>query len=275
MRFDPGFAPAKVNLTLHVTGQRADGYHLLDSLVVFADVGDYLGVDPSDELTLSVTGPMAHGVPTAGSNLVIKAAQFLTVTGTGHLTLDKNLPSAAGIGGGSSDAAAALRVLSAHWGQRIPKGAEALGADVPVCLSPVAQRMSGIGELLSPVLGLPKLPAVLVNPGVDVPTGAVFSALATKTNAPMPYVIPAFRRVQDCVEWLSQERNDLEAPAIENVPMIQVTLDALAASGAILARMSGSGATCFGIYPTLDAADCAASQLSLNPNWWVAPTVLT
>ena len=275
MRFDPGFAPAKVNLTLHVTGQRDDGYHLLDSLVVFADVGDHIRVEPAEDLLLSVTGPMADGVPTDGTNLVLKAARFLAANGAGHLNLEKHLPSAAGIGGGSSDAAAALRVLSVHWAQHIPQGAEALGADVPVCLSPVAQRMSGIGEILSPVLGLPKLPAVLVNPRVDVPTRAVFAALATKKNAPMPDVIPAFRRVQDCCDWLSQERNDLEAPAIENVPAIQGTLDALMASGAILARMSGSGATCFGIYPTLDAADCAASELSLNPNWWVAPTVLT
>ncbi len=272
---DLGFAPAKVNLTLHVTGKRADGYHLLDSLVAFADVGDHLRYDPADTLGLTVEGPMAAGVPTDGSNLVLKAAQFLNASGRGHLTLHKNLPAAAGIGGGSSDAAAALRVLAHEWGMAVPDDVSALGADVPVCLDPRAQRMTGVGEVVRPAPGLCPLPAVLVNPGVDVPTPAVFGALDGANAAPMVDDLPILRTPRMAIEWLATCRNDLEAPAKQVAPIITDVLDALVASGAKLVRMSGSGATCFGLFDTITAADCAAADLSHNPNWWVAPTVLS
>ncbi len=272
---DPGFAPAKVNLSLHVTGQRSDGYHLLDSVVAFADVGDHVRFDPADTLGLSVEGPMAHGVPVDDRNSVLRAARWLNARGRGRLTLHKSLPAAAGIGGGSSDAAAALRVLSGAWGRDIPPGVEALGADVPVCMAPSAQRMQGLGDRVSPLPGLCPLPAVLVNPGVGVSTPAVFAALATKTNAPMVDDIPALPTPRAAMDWLGTCRNDLEAPALQTAPVIAQVLDALAASGAGLVRMSGSGATCFGLFDTVAAADCAAADLSHNPNWWVVPTVLS
>jgi len=272
---DPGFAPAKVNLTLHVTGKRADGYHLLDSLVAFADVGDHLRYDPADHLGLSVEGPMAAGVPVDDSNLVMKAGRWLNASGRGHLTLHKALPAAAGIGGGSSDAAAALRLLSREWGMDVPQGVAALGADVPVCMTPTAQRMSGVGEIVSPAPGLCPLPAVLVNPGVDVSTPQVFAALGRADNPGMMNDLPILRNPRVAIEWLGTCRNDLETPALELAPVIAEVLDALAASGAKLVRMSGSGATCLGLFETIDAADCAAADLSHNPNWWVTPTILS
>lgn len=275
MTGDPGFAPAKVNLALHVTGQGADGYHQLDSLVMFADVGDRVQVEPADTLGLSVTGPMSAGVPTDETNLVLKAAKWLHPTGRAHLTLQKFLPAAAGIGGGSSDAAAALRILSEFWGRPIPHGSQILGADVPVCLAPTAQRMSGIGEETVPVKGICSIPAVLVNPNIPVSTPDVFAALTNKTNAPLPSDLPILRRPQVAIEWVEQQRNDLQPAAINVVPEISNVLDALERAGAGVARMSGSGATCFGLFASQDAADCAAAELSLNANWWVQPTLLS
>ncbi len=274
MKTDAEFAPAKINLTLHVTGQRADGYHELDSLVAFADVGDHLRADPSDGLGLTVEGPCCEGVPTDDRNLVIKAARHLNPNGRAHLTLTKMLPAAAGIGGGSADAAAALRLLSRFWACPLPQNTAILGADVPVCMTAKAQRMQGIGDVLNPVSGLPPLPAVLVNPGVAVSTPKVFMALQSKNNLPMPDRIPTFSDAPSACDWLENCRNDLEAPAISHQPVIQDVLDALSATGARLVRMSGSGATCFGIFATQTAADCAASDLSLNPNWWVQSTLL-
>lgn len=266
------FAPAKVNLTLHVTGQRADGYHLLDSLVVFAGVGDRLRGQLAPETRLRVTGPRAAGVPTDGSNLVLKAARLFRPEVPASLTLEKHLPAAAGIGGGSSDAAACLRLL-AHLGTRaLPSEADQLrlGADVPVCLAGDPLRMAGIGEALSPVLELPPLWLVLVNPGVDVPTPAVFRALTSKTNPPMPD-IPSFRDAKAILAWLAAQRNDLEAPARAQAPVIDTVLAALAAQpGCGLARMSGSGATCFGLFAMAAAADAAAGALArAQPDWWV------
>lgn len=263
------FAPAKINLTLHVTGRRADGYHLLDSLVVFADAGDRLRLDPDGELSLTVTGPMAAGVPSDGGNLILKAAQ-LAGAQRGAFTLEKNLPAAAGIGGGSSDAAAALRALGAADADA---DALSLGADVPVCLLARAARMTGIGEGLQPLDGLPELPAVLVNPRLEISTPAVFKALARRDNPPMGD-IPAGLALPEFCRWLAAQRNDLEAPARALQPEIAEVLTAL--SGAVLARMSGSGATCFGIYPSRAAAEAAAAQLSAeHPGWWVQAVTLT
>ena len=260
-----GFAPAKINLSLHVTGQRPDGYHLLDSLVAFADIGDRLWIEPADEMSVSVTGPFAVGVPEDRRNLVWRAAEL--AGGVARITVEKNLPHGAGIGGGSSDAAAVLR----HFG--VTDGAGRLGADVPVCLRPVAQRMHGIGELLSDVPPLPPLHAVLVNPGLHLPTPTVFARLDTRQNAPMPDEIRSFRDARDCALWLSEQRNDLETPALSVAPEIGEVLKALSASPeALLARMSGSGATCFGLFATATQAQSAAATLaSTHPRWWVQP----
>ncbi len=258
------FAPAKINLTLHVTAQRPDGYHMLDSLVVFADVGDRLTFDPGPAMSLAVTGPFAAGVPADGSNLVWRAAE--TAGWTGHITLEKNLPHGAGIGGGSSDAAAVLRAL----GQPDLDSAEALGADVPVCLSAVPKRLQGIGEILTPLPDTPVLDLVLVNPGGHLPTPAVFKALEHKMNDPMEGVATWPDRAW-LLDWLRRQRNDLTAPAMQLAPQIATALAALE-QDAQLARMSGSGATCFGIYPNGDAAQRAASRIAAEyPDWWVTP----
>lgn len=252
-------APAKINLTLHVTGQRDDGYHLLDSLVVFADIGDRLRLTAAPQMTMEVTGPFAQGVPADERNLVWRAADL--AGWRGHVQLEKNLPHGAGIGGGSSDAAAVLRALGGG------DHALALGADVPVCLSTAPQRMRGIGEVLDPVPPLPETQIVLVNPQVVVPTGPVFAALASKCNGPMPDAVPSFDTVGALGQWLGQQRNDLEPPARAIAPQIGAALAAL--EGAVFARMSGSGATCFGLYAQ-GAAEAAAQIARRHPGWWVA-----
>ena len=266
-------APAKVNLSLHVTGRRADGYHLLDSLVVFADMGDRLVLEAGEMLSLAVSGMFAAGVPTDERNLVWRAAAG--AGWRGHIDLQKNLPHGAGIGGGSSDAGAVLRMLVAE-GTELPADlALSLGADVPVCTLGQATRMRGIGEDLTPV-ALPPLPVLLVNPGVAVPTGAVFSALASRDNAPMPEHIPAFDGVADCAAWLATQRNDLQPAACAVAPEIETVLGNLRDSrDCLLARMSGSGSTCFAIYPTLKAAHFAAYQIGAEqPEWWCVATEL-
>lgn len=266
------FAPAKINLTLHVTGQREDGYHLLDSLVMFADVGDWVTCRPADVSSLVVTGPMAEGVPTDKSNLVLRAVE---VMGTStKITLEKHLPAAAGIGGGSSDAAATLRAIAEMTGAQVPENKGiSLGADVPVCTLSRAATMRGIGEDVTAIRGLPALPAALVNPRVAVPTPAVFRALKTKDNPPMS-AIPTGSSVTDLCDWLGEQRNDLEPPARQEQPVIDDVLTAL--DGALLARMSGSGATCFGLYPSVANAKDAAQRIqAAHPNWWVMPTVLS
>ncbi|WP_171208994.1 MULTISPECIES: 4-(cytidine 5'-diphospho)-2-C-methyl-D-erythritol kinase [unclassified Ruegeria] len=264
------FAPAKINLTLHVTGQRSDGYHLLDSLVVFADVGDHLTFHPGPALSIEVSGEFAQGVPTDDRNLVWRAAQ--AVDWTGQITLNKALPHGGGIGGGSSDAAATLRAL----GGADTAVALSLGADVPVCGRGKATRMQGIGEDLSPAV-LPPLPALLVNPGVSVPTGPVFQALDRKDNPAMPADIDVFDSVTTCAEWLSTQRNDLQIPACSVAPQIIDVLDALGDTrDVLLARMSGSGSTCFALYPTMKAAHFAAYEIgAAQPDWWVRATTLS
>ncbi len=269
------FAPAKVNLCLHVTGQRADGYHLLDSLVVFADLGDRITVMRAEEISLEVTGPMAAGVPTDASNLVLKAARLFDLPVA--IRLDKHLPMAAGIGGGSSDAAATLFAMADLVGTNtLPEGAADLGADLRVCLIRQAARMRGIGEDVTPVEGMPELYAVLANPGVAVSTPEVFKALSEKTNPGLPKRIPRWRGTWSAIDWLAKQRNDLEAPAIAIAPVIGEVLKALAdLPNARLARMSGSGATCFALFESRDEADAAADILAAaQPDWWVKPATL-
>jgi len=268
------FAPAKINLTLHVTGQRADGYHLLDSLVVFADVGDWVRLSAAETTSLTVTGPRAAGVPDDGSNLVLKAAGRIGAP-PAAIELEKHLPPASGIGGGSSDAAAALRALSACFGLDLPtpEACAGIGADVPACLAARPTRMSGIGDQLSDLPGLPPLHLVLVNPGVPIPTPEVFAGLARKTNRPMPENLPDWPDAESCALWLATQRNDLDLPARALCPAIGVALMRLMQTGGcLLARMSGSGATCFGLYATRIEAELAAQAISAaHRDWWVKP----
>ncbi len=265
------FAPAKLNLALHVTGQRPDGYHLLDSLVVFADVGDRVTVAPAEALTLTVTGPEAAGLTAGEDNLAFRAARAFGAGRGAAITLEKTLPVASGIGGGSADAAATLRALSRLWRLPLPEAAAvlALGADVPVCIAGRPARMGGIGEVLAPVPALPEVAVLLVNPRVEVPTPAVFRALSRKDNPPLELLPPVFADAGALAAWLSRQRNDLEAPAIAVAPVIADVLAAIAATGPLMARMSGSGATCLGLFATPGDATAAARALAArHPGWW-------
>lgn len=269
-------APAKVNLYLHVTGRRADGYHLLDSLVVFAGVGDVLEAEPADALSLNVIGPFAAGLAGQGDNLVLRAARALLaeagVEAGARLTLYKNLPVASGIGGGSADAAATLRLLMRQWGVSIGQEALArlalgLGADVPVCLGARARRMSGVGEILAPAPVLPAFGIALVNPGVAVATADIFRARRGDWSeaAELPAKWPAAAAM--CAD-MARLRNDLEPAAIALRPVIGEVLAALRdAPGCRLARMSGSGATCVGLFDDAQMAVSAAEHMR-RPGWW-------
>ena len=277
-------ACAKINLALHVTGRRADGYHLLDTLVAFADVGDTLSMTPAPALSLRVTGPFAAslGGSDPADNLVLRAARLLIdMTGAERgavLTLDKNLPVASGIGGGSADAAAALRLIGPHWGidprsPRLMERAVALGADVPMCLLSQPARARGIGEILEPLAGpMPRAGVLMVNPGVAVATPDVFRALDVRENPPLPELPARFRTLDDLVGWMAATRNDLAAPAQKVAPVIGRVLERLEAlPGARIARLSGSGATCFALFGTEFDAEAAARTLSMaEPGWWVA-----
>lgn len=276
-----GSAPAKINLTLHVTGQRTDGYHLLDSLVGFAGIYDELTATSATDLHLTVSGPFGHGVPNDSSNIIIKAAQALRaargVTSGAHFTLEKHLPHAAGIGSGSSDAAIALAMLAQLWEVEplTPNAPEviALGADVPVCLhAPAPTRMTGIGETLLNVPPLPQCAVVLVNPQVKVPTGSVFGGLSNKRNAAMGDV-PAGMTYQTFCDWLGTQRNDLLAPALAAAPEVSEAVLALQRNPLIgHAGMSGSGATCYGIVRDMaDARQVARALQVSHMGWWVAP----
>jgi len=265
-------ALAKINLALHVLGRRPDGYHELDSIVAFADVGDRLIFAEADDWQLEIKGPFAEGL-SARDNLVLKAARaWPGLTQRYRITLEKNLPIASGMGGGSADAAACLRALATLAGgvdeDRLHAIATGLGADVPVCLSGKACRMRGVGDRLEP-MELEPLPAVLVNPRQGVATADVFAKLALKPGATGFAGIAAAADLASC-------RNDLMAPALIVAPVIGEVIEALrAAPGLHFARMSGSGATCFGIFRSPATARTAADTIrSRHPGWWVAPTTI-
>lgn len=278
------FAPAKINLALHVTGRRAGGYHLLDSLVVFAAIGDSIVATRSDLPGLDIDGPFADGLDTGPDNLVHRAARAHEAAGgrVGNLRLrlTKRLPVASGIGGGSADAAATLRLLAAiaplPAGQpdAAPAIAATLGADVPMCLRSTPLRATGIGERLAPVPSLPRLPIILVNPGVAVSTPAVFQRLERADNPGLPAFPPEFADIAALAHWLRATRNDLEAPATAALPVIDDVLTTVrAAANCLLARMSGSGATVFGLFADDEAATSAAARIAaLHPDWWVVAT---
>lgn len=272
MTTETALARAKVNLALHVVGRRADGYHLLDSLVVFAEFGDRITVAPGQGLRLTVTGPQGGGLAADDDNLCLRAARAMAGPGA-RITLEKHLPVASGIGGGSADAAATLQALTRLWRLPLPDAAAvlALGADVPVCLAGRPARMEGVGEVLSPLPPLPAAWLVLVNPGVAVPTPAVFRALERRDNARLPATLPRLATAEELAAFLMMQRNDLEAPAMALAPVIGQVRSALSAQpGCLMARMSGSGATCFGLFPdALNAAAAAAALRRVQPGWWV------
>jgi 4-diphosphocytidyl-2-C-methyl-D-erythritol kinase len=279
-------APAKVNLLLHVGPVGVDGYHPLASLVAFADVGDRLTARPDEGLSLTVTGPFGAAIADEPDNLVLRAVRSLAercgVSGDLALTLDKRLPVAAGLGGGSADAGAALRLARTAWGLEVDDAllaevAGRIGADGPMCLVARPAWAEGRGDELTPEPRLPPLPAVLVNPGAPSLTGPVYRAydagpacVADRPDAPEDW------RLSGVIDWLAGQRNDLQAPAISREPAIGAALAAVsAAPGVRLARMSGSGATVFGLFETAaDAAEAAARLATDHGDWWVRATIL-
>jgi 4-diphosphocytidyl-2-C-methyl-D-erythritol kinase len=274
------FAPAKVNLYLHVTGRRADGYHLLDSLVAFADIGDRLTAEAAESLSLVIDGPEAADLAAVGNdNLVLRAARLLAdqagIIAGAALHLEKHLPVAAGIGGGSSDAAAALLALNRLWRLSLNEKAlcalgASLGADVPACLYRRAVWVGGIGERLDPAGPLPDVGILLVNPRRALPTAEVFAARRGPFGdvgrfAPVPNKAPALARA------LMPRRNDLTEAAIGLVPEIAAVLARLGRlPGSLLSRMSGAGATCFALFPNHAAAEEARKMVAAEPRWWCA-----
>jgi len=281
-------APAKVNLTLRVLGRRGDGYHDIESLVVFADFGDRLTFAPGGELALTIRGPSAAQAGASADNLVLKAAHALAARipdiALGAFELEKNLPVAAGIGGGSADAAAALRLIArandlSREDPRLYAAARATGADVPVCLDPRPRLMHGIGEKLSAPLVLPPLHAVLVNPGVSLATKDVFAGWTVAAKPAVALDLAALTKPVGYVRilrLLTTQPNDLEGAAIALAPAIADVLAALRAlAGCGLARMSGSGATCFGLFASAAAANAAAKiLLGRYSHWWIRATML-
>jgi 4-diphosphocytidyl-2-C-methyl-D-erythritol kinase len=269
-------ARAKINLTLRVLGRRADGYHELESLVAFADLADTLTLRPGEATALDVSGPFAAASGGVSDNLVLKAVAALSqrVSGlrAGYFELEKNIPVAAGIGGGSADAAAALRLLARANGiapddARLMEAARAVGADVPVCLASKSCVMRGIGEQLSP-LDLPRVPAVLVNPGVALSTRDVFAKFAGPQGGVPITEVP--RTPEAMLAFLAQHGNDLAQAAIACAPVVEAVLAQLRdAPGSLLARMSGSGATCFALFASADEAAAAAYLLHAERHgWW-------
>lgn len=275
-------APAKVNLALHVTGKRPDGYHLLDSLVAFPQVGDRLSVAKADRPEFVLEGPFGPDLSgDADDNLVLRTVKAFEAAAKTDLpalkiTLTKRLPIASGVGGGSSDAAATLRLLEDFTGIYLPdetlhRLALSLGADVPVCLIPEARRMQGIGGDLENVPRLPDCGIVLINPRVEVPTPSVFKALANPNNSGLPSMPESFPDASALVAYLANCRNDLQDPAIRICEEIGHVLSALEADGRVqLARMSGSGATCFGLCNRGEALEVERNVRSAHPQWWVA-----
>jgi 4-diphosphocytidyl-2-C-methyl-D-erythritol kinase len=273
-------APAKLNLYLQVVGKRADGYHLLDSLVVFADIADHISVERADHLSVATTGPFADHAGPVEQNLALRAAQALQhstgCTLGAHITVEKNIPVGAGLGGGSADAAATLKLLNSYWSlgldraQLIQMGLT-LGADVPACVMGGTLRMEGIGEVLTQLPDLPEVPILLVHPDTGLSTPQVFRALAGRHSGVAPESAADFKTAGELIASIASLRNDLEAPAIELLPVIGEVLEAIKETrGCSIARMSGSGSACFGIYANPQAAADAVTILtSRHPHWWV------
>jgi 4-diphosphocytidyl-2-C-methyl-D-erythritol kinase len=286
-------APAKINLFLHVGEKRADGYHALESLVAFAEAGDILDIAPSEGLSLDIAGPFANRLVRNADNLVLAAARALHLSPSpisgervgvrgssgAHFSLQKNLPVAAGLGGGSADAAAALRGLNQLWNRDFSEDqlhglAASLGSDVPACLLSRSCWMEGRGEIVREVPPLPQFPLLLVNPGVMVPTAEIFAGLNARTGIGAISPPGLMHTVWDLVSYLADAANDLEAPACRYAPLIEDALAALDREpGCVLAQMSGSGATCFGLFEQQQYAIGAGARIAQDhPEWWVRVT---
>ena len=274
-------AAAKINLFLHVTGRREDGYHELDSLVGFTAIGDRITVDASKDITLSVDGPFGDSLPVNDDNLVLAAARLLAeevgYQGGAVISLQKNLPVSSGIGGGSADAAATLHALNRLWDVGVSREILAtiglrLGADVPVCLRSKTTRMSGVGQVIRSMSPLPDLGVLLINPGVAVSTPQVFKARNGAFSLPVDG--PVSMDGKELCELLALQQNDLQGPAIELAPVIATVLETLSGlKGCRLSRLSGSGATCFGLFDDEAAAVAARDAVSTgHDDWWVQPT---
>jgi 4-diphosphocytidyl-2-C-methyl-D-erythritol kinase len=276
-------ARAKINLFLHAGDKRDDGFHPLQSLAVFPDFGDTLTAEAADGLSLSVTGPFGAALAGEADNLVLKAARALAAkagcAAAANITLVKNLPLASGIGGGSADAAAALRALSALWSLDLDDAAlgevgASLGSDIPVCVASQPRWMEGRGEILGPVASMPHLPLLLVNPGIAVPTAGVFAALQARSGVARQLPPGRFSDMADLLRFMDSTKNDLEAPARGLFPQIGEVLTALAGlPGALFTRMSGSGATCFALFPDDESCKRGGTILSkVKSGWWIQPT---
>jgi|TARA_B110000977_G_scaffold19397_1_gene23364 4-diphosphocytidyl-2-C-methyl-D-erythritol kinase len=271
-------AKAKINLCLHVTGQNMEGYHLLDSLVAFANYGDELVFHDNEKIEIVSEGKFGKDLSNIKiqKNIIFKTLKSLNLSSGVKIKLQKNLPVSAGIGGGSADAAATLRgILQQKNIPFPPDDGLALGADVPVCIKSTTQRMQGIGEKLTDVKVFPKLAAVLVNSGDKVSTSVIFKLLKNKVNQDIGNLPNKKMTFTQTVHYLSELRNDLELPAFELIPNIKNVITLLNNSGSSLSRMSGSGATCFGLFADFELAKSAANNISTdNPNWWVQPVIL-
>ena len=271
-------AKAKINLCLHVTGQNMEGYHLLDSLVAFANYGDELVFHDNEKIEIVSEGKFGKDLSNIKiqKNIIFKTLKSLNLSSGVKIKLQKNLPVSAGIGGGSADAAATLRGIFQQKNIPFPPDdGLALGADVPVCIKSTTQRMQGIGEKLTDVKVFPKLAAVLVNSGDKVSTSVIFKLLKNKVNQDIGNLPNKKMTFTQTVHYLSELRNDLELPAFELIPNIKNVITLLNNSGSSLSRMSGSGATCFGLFADFELAKSAANNISAdNPNWWVQPVIL-
>ena len=273
-------ASAKVNLCLQIVGQKSNGFHLLDSIVGFTEFGDHLSFKESDVLELTVQGAFSDQIPVDKSNLILKAAELLRTlnnikTGA-HITLSKNLPPSAGLGGGSSDAAATIRGLSRLWGTDLPDIDDLMkiGSDLPVCIHQKTQHMKGFGEVLEEINTFPNLPILLVNPLKKVSTQTVFRMLQNKKNPPLSEYEKLFQEKKDWINWLLLQRNDLMEPAVKVEPVISEVLRLISKQISVeKVSMSGSGATCFGIFENKHDCDLAMKRVRLErPDWWSVST---
>ncbi len=273
-------ASAKVNLCLQIVGQKSNGFHLIDSIVGFTEFGDHLSFKKSDELKLTMKGAFSDQIPVDKSNLILKAAELLRAinnikTGA-HITLTKNLPPSAGLGGGSSDAAAAIRGLSRLWDTDLPEIDDLMkiGSDLPVCINQKTQHMKGFGEVLEEINTFPNLPILLVNPLKKVSTQTVFRMLQNKKNPPLSEYEKLFQEKKDWINWLLLQRNDLMEPAVKVEPVISEVLQLISKQISVeKVSMSGSGATCFGIFENKCDCDLAMKRIRIErPDWWSVST---
>ena len=273
-------ASAKVNLCLQIVGQKSNGFHLLDSIVGFTEFGDHLSFKKSDELELTMKGAFSDQIPVDKSNLILKAAELLkkinNIKTGAHITLTKNLPPSAGLGGGSSDAAATIRGLSRLWDTDLPEIDDLMkiGSDLPVCINQKTQHMKGFGEVLEEINTFPNLPILLVNPLKKVSTQAVFRMLKNKKNPPLSKYEKLFQTKKDWINWLLLQRNDLMEPAVKVEPVISEVLRLISKQISVeKVSMSGSGATCFGIFENKSDCDLAMKRIRLErPDWWSVST---